>query len=429
MLCFAVVEVASDKGMPQVVARWGRDPVACSAYGEEGFALARKSGRVEVLNPVNGVRLAEVVVPTSISERVNGNREDASDAVCGLHLFKKNSIWGTAVLTCTEQGVAAIQRISFPADDEDMGVSNDGDEDMGVSTSSQVSSDAIVWSVADSGSVCCLRVDGSERYAIFGGKGVEVSMWDLEKRTRIWSAKNPRRDNLGLIAPAFVTALAFLSVKDHRKFVVGTGHHQIRLYDTGAQRRPMLMFDYGESPIKSIAPGGDGNTVYVGSGSGDLACFDMRTGQNVGGFKGKISGSVRSVVLHPTLPIVASCGLDRYLRIHHSRTRQLLSMLFLKQQLISVVFDTSADKSVPPTSGSSNKENSNAAEAKPASKTGTEKEGRTDKKKRSREELKDFAVPSQNLVKIKKKSAVVPNIETKQEKSSRKVRKSKGSGP
>lgn len=53
---------------------------------------------------------------------------------------------------------------------------------------------------------------------------------------------------------------------------------QIRLYDTGAQRRPMLMFDYGESPIKSIAPGGDGNTVYVGSGSGDLACFDMRTG-------------------------------------------------------------------------------------------------------------------------------------------------------
>lgn len=39
-----------------------------------------------------------------------------------------------------------------------------------------------------------------------------------------------------------------------------------------------MMFDYGESPIKSIAPDGDGNTVYVGTGSGDLACFDMRTG-------------------------------------------------------------------------------------------------------------------------------------------------------
>lgn len=39
------------------------------------------------------------------------------------------------------------------------------------------------------------------------------------------------------------------------------------------------MFDYGESPIKSIAPEGDGYIVYVGTGSGDLGCFDMRTGQ------------------------------------------------------------------------------------------------------------------------------------------------------
>lgn len=59
----------------------------------EILELMRLPRQVEVLNPVNGVRLAEVVVPTSISERVNGNREDASDAVCGLHLFKKNSIW------------------------------------------------------------------------------------------------------------------------------------------------------------------------------------------------------------------------------------------------------------------------------------------------------------------------------------------------
>lgn len=41
-----------------------------------------------------------------------------------------------------------------------------------------------------------------------------------------------------------------------------------------------MMFDYGESPIKSIAPDGDGHTVYVGTGSGDLGCFDMRTGKH-----------------------------------------------------------------------------------------------------------------------------------------------------
>ena len=73
------------------------------------------------------------------------------------------------MLTCTEQGVVAIQRISCQDDDEDMGVSAGGDEDMGVSTSNQSGSDAMVWSVTDSGCILCLRVDGSERYAVFGG--------------------------------------------------------------------------------------------------------------------------------------------------------------------------------------------------------------------------------------------------------------------
>lgn len=65
--------------------------------------------------------------------------------------------------------MAAIQRISCRDEDEDMGVSAGGDEDMGVSTSNQAGSDAIAWSVTDSGCILCLRVDGSERYAVFGG--------------------------------------------------------------------------------------------------------------------------------------------------------------------------------------------------------------------------------------------------------------------
>lgn len=149
----------------------------------------------------------------------------------------------------------------------------------------------------------------------------------------------PHRDNLGLISPAWVTAVTFLSNDDHRKIVVGTGHHQVRLYDVGAQRRPVLSFDYGESPIKTVTKDPDGSSVYVGTGGGDLACFDMRTGKVVGGFKGKCAGSIRSVARHPVLPLIASCGLDRYLRIHNTRTRQLLGLLFLNQHLVSVVFD------------------------------------------------------------------------------------------
>jgi len=51
---FAVVEVASDKGVPQVVARWGPQPTLCAAYGEDGIALARKNGRVSVVLEILG---------------------------------------------------------------------------------------------------------------------------------------------------------------------------------------------------------------------------------------------------------------------------------------------------------------------------------------------------------------------------------------
>ncbi len=50
--------------------------------------------------------------------------------------------------------------------------------------------------------------------------GIEVLMYSV-------LIVQPRRDNLGLIAPAYVTSLTFLSNEDHRKLVVGTGHHQV----------------------------------------------------------------------------------------------------------------------------------------------------------------------------------------------------------
>jgi hypothetical protein len=53
---------------------------------------------------------------------------------------------------------------------------------------------------------------------------------------------------------------------------------QVRLYDISAQRRPVISFDFRETPIKSVAEDLDGYTVYIGNGSGDLASVDMRTG-------------------------------------------------------------------------------------------------------------------------------------------------------
>lgn len=56
----------------------------------------------------------------------------------------------------------------------------------------------------------------------------------------------------------------------------------------------------------------------------ELSPSDVRPGLAVvGSFKGN-AGSVRSVSLHPTLPLVAAVGMDRHLRIYHIGTQKVL---------------------------------------------------------------------------------------------------------
>ena len=61
-------------------------------------------------------------------------------------------------------------------------------------------------------------------------------------------------DILDLQVPIWVTDFGFLSSQGSLpRIVVGTGYHQVRLYDTKVQRRPVLNFDFGEMPIAALA--------------------------------------------------------------------------------------------------------------------------------------------------------------------------------
>ncbi|KAF8377017.1 hypothetical protein HHK36_030389 [Tetracentron sinense] len=127
------------------------------------------------------------------------------------------------------------------------------------------------------------RLELSSRYFTFlfeskKVKGVEINLWDLDKCSKIWNAKSPPKNSLGIFNPTWFTSATFLHKDDHRKIVAGTNNHQVRLYDISAQRRPIISFDFRESPIKVVTEDLDGYTIYVGTGSGDLASVDMRTG-------------------------------------------------------------------------------------------------------------------------------------------------------
>ncbi|KAL5060402.1 hypothetical protein RYX36_032006 [Vicia faba] len=325
-----VLESRENQGGLKVVERWG-EPDASKSVNAVSIidrssnpllAVARKNGQIEVLSPVTGVSQA------TISKAHDLDLQSEENNLIGLHLFGKQNteIDSRAynLLTCTSKGNASIRSIEVP-DSE---------------TESSSTNSSKTWNVCNSGNVLCCKVDGNEKFALFGGKGVEVNIWDLDNYTKIWNAKSPPKNSLGIFTPTWFTSVSYLSKDDHRKFVAGTNNHQVRLYDISAQRRPVLSIDFRETPIKALAEDIDGNTIYLGNGFGDMASVDIRTGKMLGCFTGKCSGSIKSIVRHPELPVVASCGLDGYLRLWDTKTRQLLSSVFLKQHILHVVFDS-----------------------------------------------------------------------------------------
>ncbi|EPS73907.1 hypothetical protein M569_00848, partial [Genlisea aurea] len=326
-----VVEAHGGKngGDAKIVERWG-DPdasncvLATSILDRESdplLGIARKSGLIEVISAVNGA--PRVHIPNIF--QAESTAVDDDDSLIGLHLFRnhgpESSSRSCKLLTCTAKGVAYLASVESGSDP--------------IADFSPTK-----WNICASGNLLCSKVDETETCAIYGGKRVEVNVWDLETSVRIWTAKSPPKNSLGIFTPTCITSTTFLCKDDHRKVVAGTDAHQVRLYDTSAQRRPVLSVDFRETAIRVVAEDGDGHTVYVGNASGDLASFDMRTGKLLGCFVGKCCGSIRSIVRHTQLPVIASCGLDSYLRIWDVQNRQLLAAVFLKQHLTSVVFDT-----------------------------------------------------------------------------------------
>ncbi|XP_020096037.1 WD repeat-containing protein DDB_G0290555 [Ananas comosus] len=326
-----VVEARGKAGTPKVVETWGppdasRCVVAASFADRKKkpiLAVARKNGLIDFLNPLTG----DAVATIKFGESGSADCAAEGDPIVGLHLFKSRKPESTAMLgvslICTEKGKACLRSVA----------KRDAQPDLDTDSQS-------TWSVCNAGQVLCSSVDGSENYALFGGKRVELNLWDLANCSKLWTAKSPPSNSLGIFTPTCFTAATFLSKDDHRKIVAGTNSHQIRLYDISAQRRPVISVDFRESPIKAVAEDLDGHIVYAGTGSGDLASFDIRTGKLLGCFVGKCSGSIRSIARHPELPVIASCGLDAYLRLWDAKTRQPLSAVFLKQHVTSVVIDS-----------------------------------------------------------------------------------------
>lgn len=58
-------------------------------------------------------------------------------------------------------------------------------------------------------------------------------------------------------------------------------------------------------------------------------------------------GSVRGLALHPEAPILASAGLDRWLRVYHTGTKKQLTKVYLKQHLTGVAWCPMSTATLP----------------------------------------------------------------------------------
>ncbi|XP_044126539.1 WD repeat-containing protein 74 [Bufo gargarizans] len=178
-----------------------------------------------------------------------------------------------------------------------------------------------------------MRLCEAQRHKVgTGGKENDLKIWDLQKPEQpIFRAKNVRNDWLDLRVPVWIRDLDFIPESD--KVVTCTSHHQVRIYDPcSPQRRPVLEVLFGEDPLTALSITPDGRSVVVGSSRGNMGVIDLRKGRLLCALKGN-AGSLRSIQCHKSLPVVASCGLDRFMRLHSLNDKKLLHKVYLKSRL------------------------------------------------------------------------------------------------
>ncbi|KAH7942436.1 hypothetical protein HPB49_024088 [Dermacentor silvarum] len=172
-----------------------------------------------------------------------------------------------------------------------------------------------------------------------GGKENELKLWDLENlQEPVFTAKNVKNDFLDLRVPVWVTDMGFMN--DSEKIIAITGHHQVRVYDPSSrQRRPVVDFEFDEYPLTCLSLTPRPEQVVVGNSHGRVGLLDIRRKGMVHVYKG-VAGSIRAVCCHPSLPLVASCGLDRFVRVHDLHSRLLITKLYLKSRLNCLLMRT-----------------------------------------------------------------------------------------
>ena len=297
----------------------------CSSFNRQMecnlYALARKKGSIEIVRAGGGGFFSNVFETKAPS---------SSNPCVGLDFAED----GTQITAIDDEGTVTVLRVKQD--------SNGTWKTDGVG--------ATVFQLKDvrEGGVLCARASKDGKRLLYGGKGQgnDVKIVDIEQEGKlVWKAKPPPVNWLNYRAPPWVKCARFKERGEANGgnascvFAVGTGEKKVRLYDTRVNKRATMEMEYGEAAVNSVTFSSvDEHRMFAADSRGKCCAIDLRTSKVCGAIRGN-SGSVREIEAHPTLDLVATVGLDRYVRVYDGSNRKCLGAAYAKQNLTCVAWD------------------------------------------------------------------------------------------
>jgi ribosome biogenesis protein NSA1 len=200
-----------------------------------------------------------------------------------------------------------------------------------------------------------IAVGGKERdLEVFGWavKGDEVTV-----RSE-FQARNVKSNEIDMRVPVWISGILFqASDKDGFRVITATRHGQIRVYETWHGKRPKWDFKVTKDPLRTLAPGMDASNVVSSDAHSSTFKFNFADNEKIV-LKNKdnnqnkehnrkspcvvekFPGSLGAVLHLVTTDngLLATVGLDRYLRIFDLETTECTAKMFVGTQVSSLLF-------------------------------------------------------------------------------------------
>ncbi|AOA63123.1 Ribosome biogenesis protein NSA1 (NOP7-associated protein 1) [Komagataella phaffii CBS 7435] len=183
----------------------------------------------------------------------------------------------------------------------------------------------------------------------YGGKDNEVKVISITngKLEQLWESKNVPLDQLRLPVPVWVSGINFLdtdSVKGQSGYhlLVVTRYGHIRMYKTWLKRRPVKTFQPTTKPLRTITHTSTNSNAVSSDSAGLVGKFSLKDGKMVGKFHGSV-GFVRALYNY-RYSVIATGGLDRYVRVYDLDTCRILAKVFVTSQITDIVMLEDGEK-------------------------------------------------------------------------------------